>query len=331
MAVIRTGPCDNGAMRILVIRLSALGDIVHALPALTDLRRALPEATIDFAVDERFVDVARLHGGVSNVLPIALKRWKRHPGATNTWRELYQTLGHLRRHTYDLVLDLHGLNKSALLARLARSSLRIGPHPRFCGEWLAPRLYSRYCSAPGPITPVPRMRAFVADALGQTTSLPASYGLVCTWQARQSDQVVLAHSSSARDKLWPEAHWIALGQMLKRRGLQVLLPWGSSSEKERSVRLAQAVGEAAEVAPSLSIAQWAEKLSRCRLVIGVDTGLTHLAAAAGVPCAALFMATGAELFAPDQPQRARALGDLHQSPSLDVVFRAVVELLDHTR
>lgn len=318
-------------MRILVIRLSALGDVVHALPALTDLRRALPQATLDFAVDERFVDIARLHSGLNNILPMALKRWGQHLGALDTWRELRQSLRHLRSQPYDLVLDLHGLNKSALVARLARAALRIGPHPRFCGEWLAPRLYDRYCSTQGPIMPVPRMRAFVADALGVSPSLPASYGLRCTWQGMHANEVALVHSSSAADKLWPEAHWVALGQRLINQGLHILLPWGSQAEHERSIRLAQALGEAAQVAPRLSVALWAEKLSRCRLVVGVDTGLTHLAAAAGVPCAALFMATGADLFAPEQPKRARALGDLHQSPSLDAVARGVDELLDNTR
>jgi heptosyltransferase-1 len=314
-------------MRILVIRLSALGDIVHALPALTDLRRALPEAQIDFAVDERFVDLAQLHSGVSRILPIPLKRWKRHLRSMATWRELGQTIAALRRNPYDLVLDLHGLNKSALVALMARTAVRIGPHPRFCGEWLGPRIYHRYCSTQGSINPVPRMRAFVADALGQASSAPASYGLRHSWQGRSSKEVLLIHSTSATDKLWPEEHWVALGHKLIAQGLEPLLPWGSSAEYERSERLAQAMGETARVAPPKSILEWAEYCSTSRLVIGVDTGLTHLAAACGVPCLAIFSATGADLFAPQAPQSSLALGDLHQPPTLEAVVQGVQHVL----
>lgn len=314
-------------MRILVIRLSALGDIVHALPALTDLRRALPEAQIDFAVDERFVDLAQLHSGVNQILPIPLKRWKRQLGSAATWRELGQTIAALRRKPYDLVLDLHGLNKSALVALVARTALRIGPHPRFCGEWLGPKIYHRYCSTQGSINPVPRMRAFVADALGQASSAPASYGLRHTWQGRSSRELLLIHSTSAADKLWPEERWIALGHSLIGQGLEPLLPWGSPGERERSERLAQAMGEKARVAPPKSILDWAAHLSGSRLVIGVDTGLTHLAAACGVPCMAIFSATGADLFAPQEPQYSLALGDLHRPPSLEAVLQGAQQVL----
>lgn len=317
-------------MRILVIRLSALGDIVHALPALTDLRRALPEAQVDFAVDERFVDVARLHGGINQVVPIPLKRWKRKLGSAATWRELGQTIGALRRERYDLVLDLHGLNKSALVALAARTALRIGPDPRFCGEWLGPRVYHRYCTTQGSITPVPRMRAFVADALGQASQAAASYGLRHAWLGPSSEQVLLIHSTSAADKLWPDPHWIALGQMLISQGLEPLLPWGSASERERSERLAQAMGAAARVAPQKTILEWAAHFSQTRMVVGVDTGLTHLAAACGVPCIAIFCATGAGLFAPQETQRALALGDLNQPPALETVILGAQDLLTRT-
>lgn len=317
-------------MHILVIRLSALGDIVHALPALTDLRRALPQATIDFAVDERFVDIARLHNGINQILPIALKRWKRQLASASTWRELAQTLKSLRSKHYDLVLDLHGLNKSALVALAARAELKIGPDPRFCGEWLAPKIYHRYCSTEGSIQPVPRMRAFVANALGLTEPNPASYGLRHAWQGPSAHQVLLVHSSSAADKLWPEPHWIELGQMLIKLGLQPVLPWGSPAERERSERLVQAMGAAAQLAPQRTILEWAACFGHSRMVIGVDTGLTHLAAACGVPCVALFSATGADLFAPQETQRALALGDLHRPPTLQTVAQGVRDLLERT-
>jgi heptosyltransferase-1 len=317
-------------MRILVIRLSALGDIVHALPALTDLRGAFPQATIDFAVDERFVDLARLHGGIDRVLAIPLKRWKRKLTSAGTWRELARTVQLLRAQPYDLVLDLHGLNKSALVALTARSTLRIGPHPRFCGEWMGPRIYHRFCNTEGSIMPVPRMRAFVADAIGQISPAKPSYGLAPAWSGGSSRQVLLIHSTSAADKLWPEPHWIALGQKLIDGGWEPILPWGDAAERERSERLVAAMGSPADVAPRKTLSEWAVFFSQTRMVVGVDTGLTHLAAAYGVPSVAIFSATSSGLFAPQDPEQSRAVGDLNQSPALEKVAEAARDLLSRT-
>jgi heptosyltransferase-1 len=174
------------------------------------------------------------------------------------------------------------------------------------------------------------MRAFVADALGQASQAAASYGLRHAWLGPSSEQVLLIHSTSAADKLWPDPHWIALGQMLISQGLEPLLPWGSASERERSERLAQAMGAAARVAPQKTILEWAAHFSQTRMVVGVDTGLTHLAAACGVPCIAIFCATGAGLFAPQETQRALALGDLNQPPALETVILGAQDLLTRT-
>lgn len=313
-------------MHILVIRLSALGDIVHSLPALTDLRRHLPEAQIDFAVDERFVELAQMHSHVDRVISLPLKRWKRNLAKRSTWQELRQTLRMLRSAHYDHVIDLHGLNKSAIVAWLSRSPDRVGPAAAYCSEWLAPRLYHRYCNPSEAWLPVPRMRGVVAAALGHTNPGPLDYGLTHTWAGRASGEVVLIHSTSASDKLWPEEHWITIGRQLIAQGMTPVLPWGNDSEKERSVRLAQAMGTAALVPPRRTISQWTQVISRSALVVGVDTGLTHLAAAAGVPCLAIFAATGSKLFAPQNPDLAIALGGSGQAAALQAVQDSIESL-----
>ncbi len=314
-------------MHILVIRLSALGDIVHALPAVTDLRRHLPEARIDMAVDERFVDIPQLHSAVDQVIPIALKRWKKSLTQAATWLELRQTFSQLRSQRYDQVIDLHGLNKSAIVAWLSRSPDRVGPAAAYCGEWLAPRLYHRHCNQSEAWLPVPRMRGVVAAALGRANPGPLDYGLTHTWAGRGSHEVVLIHSTSASDKLWPEEHWIAIGRQLIAQGMTPVLPWGSASEQDRSTRLAQAMGAAALVPPRRTISQWAQVISRSALVVGVDTGLTHLAAAAGVPCLAIFAATGSELFAPQNPDLAITLGGNGQATTLRAAQDGIERLL----
>lgn len=315
-------------MRILVVRLSALGDIVQALPALTDLRLAHPQALIEVATDERFADVPLLHAGVDRVIPLALKRWKNGLRRLQTWRELVSAVRALRAHRYDLVVDLQGLNKSAIVTWLARSKHTAGPSVNFCGEALAPRLYDQALDPPYTREPVPRMKMFMAHALGRPLQPGMDYGMKARWAGPGSRQVALIHSASTQDKLWPEAHWVALGRDLVAQGLEPVLLWGSQAELERAQRLAQGVGQAhCQIGVRQSLGQWATDLSRCRLVVGLDTGLTHLAAAAGVPCLALFVVTGPSLFAPQQPAYGATLGGLGVVPELSQVQAQVRQLL----
>ncbi len=317
------------SVRILVVRLSALGDVVQALPAITDLRRALPLAQIDVATDERFVDIAALHSGVDRVIGLALKRWKRALHQGRTWQELRAAWRDLRAEHYDLVIDLHGLNKSAIVSRLARAKHRLGPAAAHCGEPLAPLLYERKLTPPLPQAPVPYMRALAALAIEHTPVGPADYGLRVHWTGRASAQVALLHGTSAQAKLWTDSNWVALGQDLVAQGMRLVLPWGCAEEHARALRLAKEIGQLhCQVGPPQTLAQWARQLAACRLVVGLDTGLTHLAAAAGVPCLALFMSTHSTLFAPQCPGRAASLGGPGQPPALPQV-RAVARRLLH--
>lgn len=324
----RQDPSIEPRVRVLVIRLSALGDVVQALPALTDLRRAFPLARIDVATDERFADIPALHSGVDRVIGIALKRWKRSLFQRQTWQELRAALRSLRAERYELVLDLHGLNKSAIVARLARAKHRLGPGAAHCGEPLAPRLYGRTLNPPLDLAPVPRMRELAALASGHPLCEPPDYGLRVHWTGQASDQVVLLHGTSATHKQWAESNWVALGQDLAAQGMRLLLPWGGADEHARALRLAEGIGAAhCQVGSAQTVAEWARQLAGCRLVVGLDTGLTHLAAAAGVPCLALFVTTNPVLFAPQCPPRATSLGGSGLAPALADVQAAARQLL----
>lgn len=315
-------------MKILLVRLSALGDIIHTLPAITDLRKTYPYAQIDIAVDERFIDIPRLHPGIDHVLALPLKRWKRSWRSCDSLRELLAGLSELRAEYYDLVIDMHGLIKSATVTALAHGAEKIGFGRRHCSEWLAPLAYRRHFSTVEIPSRVALMRGLVAFAQGTAVSGPIDYGLRYRWQGENSRQVAFISICSSKERLWPEASWVELGRKLITAGYEPLLPWGSPEEEARVHRIGKAIGLGrCTIGKRQSIADWAQQLATCRMVIGLDTGLTHLAAAAGVPCLGLFVTTGACLLIPQTGTLAQTLGGDGVSPDLDAVCKTALEML----
>lgn len=276
-------------MHILVIRLSALGDIVHALPALTDLRRALPQATIDFAVDERFVELAELHKHVDRVLSFPLKRWKKHIGRLQTWREVFSTVQSFRKTKYDCVIDVHGVDKSAIVAWLARADRIAGPDESYSPDWLPPRIYSRLCK-PDSWTPRTQwVRQIAAQALDLSISGSADFGLRSEWMLKPQAPVVLVTNTAGPERLWDQEEWVALGRQLIAANLRLVFPWGNAAERGRVDAILSELGSSNCLAgPAQSIRDWARDLAQARLVVGVDTGLLHIAAASGTPCVGIF-------------------------------------------
>lgn len=309
--------------RLLVVRLSAFGDQVQCAPVVTDLRRRFPDARIDWAVDERFADVPRHHAHVDRVLAFPLKRLGKAGGLSDFRR----ALGALRAQRYDAVLDAHGVWKSAIVSRLARAGVIHGFAPEHCGEPPAARLYHRRHGVPR-LDAAHRLRALAAVALGTDDRAPIDYGLrwdgqgIDDWSAGDGPYAVLAHSASRPEKEWPEDHWVAVGRVLADRGLRLLLPWGSPAEEARSRRLAAAIGSACIVPARQPVARWGATLCHAALLVGVDTGLTHLAVSAGAPVVALFSSTTASHFAPVHAGQ-RALGDRGRPATLDEVLAAL--------
>lgn len=305
-----------------------MGDVVHALPALTDLRRAHPHALIDLATDERFAEIVGLHAGVDRVVPLALKRWKSRLSKRQTWGEIAAALRQLRAQPYDLVIDLQGLSKSAIVCWLAHGAQKMGPAARHCGEWLPPHLYDALLDPEPAASAVLRMRQFAALAVHQPLPGPADFGLRIGWQGQHAREVALVHGTAGAHKLWPASHWIELGRSLVAQGHTLVLPWGTEAEHARALEIAEGIGAVhCRVGARLSIAEWAQTLSTCRLVVGVDTGLTHLAAAAGVPCVGVFIGTHPALLVPQHPQRARTLDGQGQAPDAHQVGAAAQALL----
>jgi lipopolysaccharide heptosyltransferase I len=279
--------------RVLLIKTSSLGDVVHNLPVIHDIRQSLESAcTIDWVVEEAYASIPALHSGVNEVIPVAVRRWRRTLWCRSTRAEMRAFLSRLRSVRYDAVIDTQGLLKSALIARAARGH-RYGLDWRSAREPLA-WLYERTFRVTWSEHAVERNRSLVAQALAYPVPQEMQYGIRAptpefAWLP-PARYVVLLHATSAASKLWPEERWIALGNRLASHELPSVLPWGNAAEQARSARLASAIRHAI-VPPALTLSDAARLIAGAQGVVGLDTGLTHLAAALGVPTVGIFVST----------------------------------------
>ena len=312
--------------KILIVRLSSMGDVIHQMPAITDLVRVYPDAVIDWVVEEGFAELPRLHPAIRRVIPVALRRWRKSPFAAATKVEWAKFKTEIRACRYDLILDAQGLIKSAAIARMT-----CGPVAGFdrssCREPLASFAYHRSYPIAKNLHAIERNRRLSAAANGYSLQGEMDYGLKVPLQylAWLGDvpYVVLLTATSRADKEWPEAHWLELAQRCIDVGMRPVFPWGNSDEQQRAQRLAAAV-PLAIVTPKLSLTDAAMMLAGSRIVVGVDTGLAHLAAAVAVPVIAIFCASEPELTGVRAATFALNLGGNGKPPSVEQVWDAVV-------
>jgi heptosyltransferase-1 len=313
-----------------MIRPSSLGDVVHALAVVADVRTHRPDLAIDWVAEEAFAPLVALDPGIRRTIPVALRRWRRALFAATTWREFAAFRAALREKRYEAVIDLQEQLKGSALAALARG-VRHGPRARDSREPLA----DWWHDVRHPIARrqhfQDRCRQLVAAALGYTAAGPPRFGLapppLPSNLAPAGPYAMLVHGTSRDDKLWPEAHWRALAGALGGAGLSALLPWGSDAERARSERIAAGIANA-HVLPPLGLPDQASLLRGAEAVVGVDTGLVHLAAALHTPTVALFVATDpAQAGVGRASVRARDLGGAGQLPSPEDVGAAVGALL----
>lgn len=320
---------SGSPMRILLIKTTSLGDVIHNLPVVSDLRGCLPEARIDWCVEESFADIPRLHPGVGRVIPVAVRRWRKTLGDLATWRAVADFRRELRADDYDAVLDTQGLLKSALIARQARGR-RYGYAAEVAREPLAARFYDATFVIPRNVHAVQRNRWLAAAAFDYPVDLPLDYGIAApsldaAWLPAGRLAILLT-ATSRDDKLWAENHWREVAAALRVRGLTPILPAGSTLERQRAERIA-AGAAGAIVAPPLSLPQIAGLLARASLTIGVDTGLAHLAAALRVPVIALYIATEPALTGVLGTGFHRNLGGAGRPPSVNDVLAVAEQAL----
>lgn len=278
--------------RILLVKTSSLGDVVHNLPVVSDLREQFPDSVIDWVAEESFAAIPRMHPAVDRVIPVALRRWRRTLSSGATRCEIGAFLNQLRAHEYDAVIDTQGLLKSALVACAARGR-------RYGLDWKSSReplrvFYDRTFSVPWRQHAVQRNRSLAAQAMGYRLGIPVNFGIAAparrlAWLPAQR-YAVLLHATSADRKLWLEQHWLEFNKYLILKNIYSILPWGNERERARSERLVAHMAGAV-VPPALALDDMAALLAGAQVVVGVDTGLTHLAAALGVPTLGLYCAT----------------------------------------
>lgn len=311
-------------MNLLIIKMTSLGDVVHMLPALTEAASRVPGLRADWVVEEGFAAIPGWHPAVGRVIPSALRRWRRGPGTGATWAAMAAELATFRQaiqaKRYDLVLDAQGLIKSALVARLAHGP-RAGLARGSARESLACLAYARRYPAPRELHAITRNRLLTAQALGYPMGAESDlhYGLAAPAPFQiaglATDYVVCLHGTARAEKEYPEARWVDLLARIGALGLGVALPWGNAREKARAERLAATLPAAVPL-PRLGLNELGGLIAAARGVIGVDTGLMHLAAAFRKPGVGLYPATPPARFGAYSEADAPALINLSKADEL---------------
>ena len=291
-------------MKVLIIKLTSMGDVIHTLPALTDAKKyCQKEITFDFVVEDAFQEIPAWHPDVDRVITVATRRWRKKMWSSR--REIQTAYQQLKANHYDVIIDAQGLLKSAIIARFAKGILH-GYDKDSIRESLAVRLYNESHAIHPSQHAISRVRHLLAHSLGYQTQInelemTLNYGLsldrIPNDQANNNilgePYIVLLHGTTWLSKEWPVLNWQELAQKLAKN-YRVLLPWGNEAELTRAKKIATD-NEKITVLPQLKISSIAHILAQAKGVVAVDTGLGHLSAALGTPTVSIYGPTDVNL------------------------------------
>lgn len=316
-------------LRILIVKTTSMGDVIHAMPVLEDIQRHNPALLIDWMVEEPFADLVRANSRVNELIPVNLRKWRKK-GIKHTYQQWKQLKVSLADRRYDLVLDLQGLIKSALLACAAQGE-RAGPGFGYAKESLACLFYQKRAGWDPQAHAVERLRELCANLMNYRLQGPPIFYDAAPRGQRQLPvdthrEIWFLHATARDEKKWPLVSWRELAHRFTDMGYQVKLPWGSEQERHQAEAIAKGI-EGVQVLQKMTLGKLSEKLKSASLVVGVDTGITHLAAALYLPLVALFFATPAWRFAPRFNPLAISVGDVGFVPSVGEVYEAGSRLL----
>jgi heptosyltransferase-1 len=315
---------------ILFIKTSSLGDVIHHMPAVTEARRARPGDRLTWLVEEDCVPLVRLHPAVDEVIPVASRRWRRSGLiSADVLREMAAFRRAVQARRYDTIVDTQGLFRTGLMAWLARGT-RHGYDRVSIREPLASSFYDVRHAVSRDLHAIERNRLLTGLAFGYAPQGPADYGLNRNVLRDASHNggapyAVLLHATARADKEWPVENWIGLKDVLARRGVDLLLPWGRDDERERATRIAEGLPRA-RVIDRLPLDGVARLIAGASFVIGVDTGIMHLAAALGVPLVAIFAGSQPALTGPVGQGLMEVVGTKGYAPTVDEVAQALARV-----
>jgi heptosyltransferase-1 len=283
-------------MKVLVVKTSSLGDVIHTLPALTDAAKAIPNISFDWVVEESFQDIPKLHPNVRRIIPVSVRRWRK-----NLWKhrsDIKASIKDIQKENYDLVIDAQGLIKSAFFTRYAKGE-KYGLSKTSCREPLAAMAYQHKIDVAKGQHAIVRVRQLFAKSLGYDfVAEELSYGLrkenFLEPTSLKQPYLVFLHGTTWASKHWPNEYWKELVSLATSEGFNVYLPWGNDEEKARANVLAQK-SEQAHVLPRSTIKELSAILMHAKGVVGVDSGLAHLTAACGTPAVTIYGSTSAKL------------------------------------
>ncbi|MBB71042.1 MAG: lipopolysaccharide heptosyltransferase I [Legionellales bacterium] len=305
-------------MKVLIIKTSSMGDVIHTLPALTDAAKAIPDIEFDWVVEAPFKEIPAWHPRVKRVIPVALRRWRKMPLSLRgdaAWQQFRQEI---KAEQYDIIIDAQGLIKSAMVTRMARG-LRCGLDFKSAREGLASLAYHKKYTVEFKQHAVVRARQLFSQVLGyELPKTVADYGVDTDKLPQQTigdNSLVFLHGTTWATKHWPESYWHELTKLATTADFNVLLPWGNDTERERARRIA-AVSDKATVLPKMNLAEIAGVLANAKMAVAVDTGLGHLAAAMALPTISLYGPTDPVLTGTDGANQIHLAAQFSCAPCL---------------
>lgn len=314
--------------RVLIVKTSSMGDVLHTLPALTDAINAYPDIRFDWAVEEGFAQIPSWHQAVDTVIPVAIRRWRKNWFSAPIRAERAQFRQAIQAHHYDAVIDAQGLLKSAFLVTRYAKGTKHGYSRQSAREPLARFFYDIRHDVSKKMHAVERIRQLFALSLNYP--IPQSqgdYGIAQHFLSLPSfderPYLVFLHATTRDEKHWPESHWRELIALLADSGLRIKLPWGAEHEHQRAIRLAKDF-DYVDVLPKMSLADVAQVIAGAKSVVSVDTGLSHLTAALDKPNITLFGPTDPGLiggYGKDQTSVKAEGGDIGEISAQDIFIK----------
>ena len=312
--------------RILIVRTSSLGDLVHMLPAISDIAAHVPGARIDWIVEESFAEVPSWHPAVHEVIPIAHRRWRKSWWSPQTRAERAALRRNLGSRRYDIVLDMQALMKSVWLVRQTHGE-RHGLDRRSAREPLASFFYDVRHTVDFWQPAVIRQRKLAASVFAYEYTGEPDFGLSRFTSAAQVEPCAVVMPSASRDdKLWPDEHWHKVFDRLQQHGLALRLLAGNEREALRARQLING-RPGAEVLPRMSLESVAGVLASARVMVGLDSGLTHLSAGLGRPTIGIYKASTPVRTPLQGSSYTASLGERGSEPSAETVLSAVEQAL----